>query len=163
LVFRRHIRPITNGIKLRLISPSYRFAQRHDSSKNQTVAEAIIMKLSLTSTLIICSALTAVSLPASANGRHHHHGHHRHWGAPAYYMAPPVVVRPYVPAPVYYAPPPPVYYRAPAVAVPGRGVLPIVAGGVVGGLVGNQLGYGDPGAIIAGSVAGSVIGHEIAH
>jgi outer membrane lipoprotein SlyB len=43
------------------------------------------------------------------------------------------------------------------------GALPIVAGGVLGGLVGEQVGYGNHGAIIAGSVAGAVLGHEIAH
>jgi len=43
------------------------------------------------------------------------------------------------------------------------GTLPIVAGGVLGGVVGEQVGAGNHGAIIAGSVAGAVLGHEISH
>jgi hypothetical protein len=107
------------------------------------------------------------------HGRHGGWGHNDHWEhrdyyrprvvvqsyAPAYYAPPPAPVY-YAPvAPAYYAPPPPprpAYYRNSA-----GNVLPIVAGGVLGGLVGNELGYGSPGAVIAGSVAGSVIGNEI--
>lgn len=105
--------------------------------------------------------------------RHHDHGHHDHWERHDYYRPPRVIVHSYAPA--YYAPPPaPVYYApvAPAYYAPppprpayyrnsAGNVLPIVAGGVLGGLVGNELGYGSPGAVIAGSVAGSVIGNEI--
>lgn len=41
--------------------------------------------------------------------------------------------------------------------------LPMVAGGILGGIVGNEAGYGNPAAIIGGSVLGSVLGHEVAH
>jgi outer membrane lipoprotein SlyB len=44
----------------------------------------------------------------------------------------------------------------------GSATLPIVAGGILGGIVGNEAGYGNPAAIIGGSVLGSVLGHEIA-
>jgi hypothetical protein len=74
--------------------------------------------------------------------------HHYHAPAPRYYRPPRVVYHDYYPS--YYG-------RGSGLA----GTLPIVAGGVLGGLVGEQVGYGNHGAIIAGSVAGAVLGHEI--
>lgn len=98
-------------------------------------------------------------------GHHHHHHHHHHHGH--YYGPPPVY---YVPArPVYVVPryrPAPVYgWRGeyPRPRSYGSGTLPLVAGGILGGVVGNEAGYGNPAAIIGGSVLGSVIGHEIGH
>ncbi|MGH8581817.1 MAG: hypothetical protein ACREWG_03330 [Gammaproteobacteria bacterium] len=40
-------------------------------------------------------------------------------------------------------------------------VLPVLFGGVIGGVLGNQLGYGDPLYTGVGAVAGSVLGHEL--
>lgn len=39
--------------------------------------------------------------------------------------------------------------------------LPIIAGGVIGGLVGSDLGHGDPGAATRGLVVGSVLGYAL--
>ncbi|MGX2040705.1 hypothetical protein ACWJKU_11325 [Methylocaldum sp. MU1018] len=103
---------------------------------------------------------------------HHHHGHHHHD-----HYAPRVIEHYYEPAPYYYRQPRVVhrhYYQAPRVIYRDEypvyrrhgglsGALPIVAGGVLGGMVGEQAGYGNHGAIIAGSVAGAVLGHEIGH
>ncbi|BBL75517.1 glycine zipper 2TM domain-containing protein [Methylomagnum ishizawai] len=104
---------------------------------------------------------------------HHHHHHHHGWGRayypppPAYYPPPPVVVE------RYYAPPPPrvIYREVPVYRQPmayprhhGRvsETVPMVAGGILGGAIGNQMGRGDPVATIGGAVLGTVIGHEAA-
>lgn len=42
----------------------------------------------------------------------------------------------------------------------GHSVLPLLFGGVIGGVLGNQLGYGDPLYTGVGAVAGSALGHE---
>ena len=91
---------------------------------------------------------------------HHHHHHHRHWG---YYPPRPV----YYPAPVApaYYPPPAMYREIPVYRPPHGGlseIIPMAAGGIIGGVVGDQAGYGNPAAVITGSVLGSVLGHEIA-
>ncbi len=39
---------------------------------------------------------------------------------------------------------------------------PIILGSVIGGVVGHEIGYGDPGHTAAGAVIGTVIGYEIA-
>ncbi len=41
--------------------------------------------------------------------------------------------------------------------------LPIIAGGVIGGLVGSDLGHGDPGAATRGLIVGSVLGYALSH
>jgi hypothetical protein len=46
------------------------------------------------------------------------------------------------------------YYRSSA--------APIILGSVLGGVVGHEIGYGDPGHTAAGAVIGTVIGYEIA-
>ncbi|CAL1239663.1 glycine zipper 2TM domain-containing protein [Candidatus Methylocalor cossyra] len=87
---------------------------------------------------------------------HHHHPHHHGWWGPRY-----------VPVPAYYPPAPPVVYREIPRYRPYRSrmgeTLPLVAGGVLGGVIANEIGYGNPAAVIGGSVLGSVLGHEIAH
>jgi hypothetical protein len=48
---------------------------------------------------------------------------------------------------------------------PGRrtsSAAPIILGSVIGGVVGHEIGYGDPGHTAAGAVIGTVIGYEIA-
>lgn len=39
---------------------------------------------------------------------------------------------------------------------------PILLGSMIGGVVGHEIGYGDPGHTAAGAVIGTVIGYEIA-
>ena len=39
---------------------------------------------------------------------------------------------------------------------------PIILGGVVGGVVGHHIGYGDPGHTAVGAVIGTIIGYDIA-
>jgi hypothetical protein len=39
---------------------------------------------------------------------------------------------------------------------------PVILGSVIGGVVGHEIGYGDPGHTAAGAVIGTVIGYEIA-
>ncbi len=39
---------------------------------------------------------------------------------------------------------------------------PIILGSVIGGVVGHEIGYGDPGHTAVGAVIGTVIGYEIA-
>ncbi|BAV34880.1 hypothetical protein SCL_2603 [Sulfuricaulis limicola] len=48
----------------------------------------------------------------------------------------------------------PGYYRSSS--------APIILGSVIGGVVGHEIGYGDPGHTAAGAVIGTVIGYEIA-
>ncbi len=94
---------------------------------------------------------------------HHHHGHHHN----GYFNQPPMGY--YPPPPVtYYQPPPVTYYPAPAVtyypAQPRyRGGSPQgLAGGVVGSVLGYEMGNGDPIATGLGAVAGSFIGNGMA-
>ena len=39
--------------------------------------------------------------------------------------------------------------------------LPIIGGGVIGGVLGNELGQGDPGATATGLFIGSLVGYEL--
>jgi hypothetical protein len=128
------------------------------------------MKRSIAATVLATLAGLAAVSPARADGWEHHHGHghgHHHHGPhwahehyypkPAYYGPPPVVH--------HYHPPQVVYREAPAYQPPHRGIseiVPLAAGGIIGGVVGDQAGQGNPAAIIGGSVLGSVLGHEIA-
>jgi hypothetical protein len=130
------------------------------------------MKKSL---LFISLAVCAMVLPNSAfadRWGHRHHGHGRGWGHHHhhhhghYYPAP--VVHHYYPQPVvsYVAPPPAVVYHAPAPVVPyysggGRPSTNGLAGGVIGGVMGYQLGGGDPLAAGIGAAAGSFLGNGI--
>ena len=41
--------------------------------------------------------------------------------------------------------------------------LPIIAGGIVGGVIGSELGHGDPVTTSMGTIIGSVAGHSIGH
>ncbi len=100
------------------------------------------------------------------HGHHHGHGHHHAWhhGPPHgfrghHFHAP----RPhyYGPAPLAYRQPAHRWYRDDRPLGGGSATLAIAAGGVLGGIVGNEAGYGNPAAIIGGSVLGSVLGHEI--
>ena len=78
--------------------------------------------------------------------RHFRHGHrhNRHH----YYR--------HAPAPRHYAPRHhhPGHYRSSS--------APIILGSVIGGVVGHEIGYGDPGHTAVGAVVGTVIGYEIA-
>ena len=79
-------------------------------------------------------------------GRHHgwhkprHHGHH------------------YRPAPSRHH----YYHHEPYPRHRGHASAPIILGSVIGGVVGHEIGYGDPGHTAAGAVIGTVIGYEIA-
>ncbi len=78
-------------------------------------------------------------------GRHHgwhkprHHGHH------------------YRPAPSRHH----YYHHEPYPRHHGHSSAPIILGSVIGGVVGHEIGYGDPGHTAAGAVIGTVIGYEI--
>lgn len=52
------------------------------------------------------------------------------------------------------------YYQEPARRT--SSAAPILLGSVIGGVVGHEIGYGDPGHTAAGAVIGTVIGYEIA-
>lgn len=77
--------------------------------------------------------------------RHHgHHGHHGHRG---------------------YSHPAPRHYRGHHSYYPARGAaspVPIIAGSVIGGVVGHEIGRGDPRDTAVGAVVGTVIGYQIA-
>ncbi|CAG7857275.1 hypothetical protein MCAMS1_02043 [biofilm metagenome] len=91
----------------------------------------------------ITIALSFVNV-VQASGRHHHgHGHHHHRYHEADY---------YQPAP-YYAPPPPVHYD--------RRSHQGLAGGVVGSVLGYEIGNGHPLATGLGAAAGSLLGNEV--
>lgn len=98
--------------------------------------------------------------------RHYSHpGRHQEWQQPRHFRH----RRPHhgnyyhhyrAPAPHYYGPRhhrPSHYhghYRSSS--------APIILGSVIGGVVGHEIGYGDPGHTAAGAVIGTVIGYEIA-
>lgn len=90
--------------------------------------------------------------------RHYYHpGRYHGWHQPGYFN----YHRPH-----YYS-----HYRGPAPHHygghhrPGHyrsSSAPIILGSVIGGVVGHEIGYGDPGHTAAGAVIGTVIGYEIA-
>jgi hypothetical protein len=90
--------------------------------------------------------------------RHYYHpGQHRGWHKPRHFNH----HRPH-----YYN-----HYRGPAPHHYGRhhrpghyrsSSAPIILGSVIGGVVGHEIGYGDPGHTAVGAVIGTVIGYEIA-
>ena len=71
---------------------------------------------------------------------HHRPGYHHHYRGPAPHH--------------YGGHHHPRYYRSSS--------APIILGSVIGGVVGHEIGYGDPGHTAAGAVIGTVIGYEIA-
>jgi len=110
--------------------------------------------------LLILLQIIAVGLAyagtADASGGHgKHKGHYKHGHRDE-------VVHYYVPAPpparYYSAPAPQPYYPAPA---PDRRSTSGLAGSVVGGALGYQVGNGNPIAAGVGAAAGSLIGNEI--
>lgn len=94
---------------------------------------------------------------------HHHHHRHDHYYGHRYRPVERVYYREQV---VRYAPPPPpVYYQRPYAAYPvqrydNRSVEGRV-GAAFGGVVGYELGRGDPLTTGIGAAVGSFIGHEI--
>ena len=60
-----------------------------------------------------------------------------------------------------YSEPAPRGYRESYPEPRGDSPVPILAGGVIGGVVGHELGRGDPGDTAVGAVIGSIIGYEI--
>lgn len=84
---------------------------------------------------------------------HHHHGHHYypHYRERIVYMPERVVE--YVPVPRYYAPPPVTYYQYDQRSAQG------LAGGMIGSMMGYQLGRGDPLASGIGAATGAWLGN----
>ena len=85
--------------------------------------------------------------------RHYYHpGRHYGWYKPQYHHH-------------HYRPEPRHYYRHDHGYYPAHRTsssAPIILGSVIGGVVGHEIGYGDPGHTAAGAVIGTVIGYEIA-
>jgi hypothetical protein len=82
--------------------------------------------------------------------RHYYHpGQHRGWHKPRHYQ------HHYRPAPRHHH-----HHYYPARRA--SSAAPIILGSVIGGVVGHEIGYGDPGHTAAGAVIGTVIGYEIA-
>ncbi len=99
-------------------------------------------KLILLGQITVLVALIANVSYASGGGRGHGHGHHRHHG------------NDYNQQGNYYGPPPPPVYRD------GRSHQGL-AGGVVGSVLGYELGNGHPLAAGIGAAAGSFLGNEV--
>lgn len=90
--------------------------------------------------------MSAVDVAYASGGHHrgHGYGHYKHhYRGPEYYP----------PAPYYAPPPPPVRYD-------GRSHQGL-AGGVVGSVLGYEIGNGHPLATGIGAAAGSLIGNQI--
>lgn len=88
---------------------------------------------------------------------HHYRGHRRHYRPVRHFrLARHTYHRPvYVqPVPVYERPRD--CYRT-TVVRRGRSSAPIVAGGVIGGMIGNDIGHGRRGPTIAGTVIGALV------
>ncbi len=90
------------------------------------------------------------------HGYRHDRGEHRGWyrhergGRDGYYRG----------DDDYYQPAPRAYresYPGPR----GDSPVPIIAGSVIGGVVGHELGRGDPGDTAVGAVVGTIIGYQI--
>jgi hypothetical protein len=110
-------------------------------------------------------ALSTYSGLSMADGEHHRHGHghhHREYGyypqpAPGYYAQPaPNYYQ--QPAPVYYQEPRPQYYQQPQYQPDPRSHQGL-AGGVIGSVLGYEIGSGDPIAAGLGAAAGSFLGN----
>lgn len=113
--------------------------------------------------LLLALQILAVALvyagTADASGGHGkkkgHHKKHGHRDEVVHYYVPAAPA----PAPRYYsAPAPQPYYAPPA---PDRRSTSGLAGSVVGGALGYQVGNGNPIAAGVGAAAGSLIGNEI--
>jgi hypothetical protein len=82
--------------------------------------------------------------------RHYYHpGQHRGWHKPRHYQH-------------HYRPAPRHHHQHYYPARRASSAAPIILGSVIGGVVGHEIGYGDPGHTAAGAVIGTVIGYEIA-
>ncbi len=131
---------------------------------------------------LIQIAIVAIvfSTSSHADGWGHHENHHRHYHEVVkYYPRPYREVVKYYPRPqpyrqvITYYPKPrvypaPVYYPAPVIyprphyqSYQDPRSTQGLAGGVVGGVLGYQMGHGDPWATGLGAVAGSYIGNEM--
>jgi len=99
----------------------------------------------------LCFAGTADA--SGGHGKHKGHYKHGHRDEVVHYYVP---VQPPAPAPRYYSAPAPQPYHA-----PDRRSTSGLAGSVVGGAVGYQVGNGNPLAAGVGAAAGSLIGNEI--
>ena len=93
--------------------------------------------------LVLTAACVSTGYASGGHGKGHwkHHKHH-HYG------------HEYYPEGRYYGPPPPPAYQD-------RRTHQGLAGGVVGGVLGYELGNGHPLATGVGAAAGSFIGNEI--
>jgi hypothetical protein len=101
-------------------------------------------KLILLGQIAVLAMLFAdVSYASGGHGKRHHRGHH--YGHHNKHYAPPGQ---------FYGPPPPPVYRD------GRSHQGL-AGGVVGSVLGYELGNGHPLATGIGAAAGSLIGNEV--
>jgi len=125
--------------------------------------------------LLIAPASYADRDDWGGHGHGHHHGHHGHHGG--YYPQPQVVYAPpaqviYAPAPqVYYAPQPQVQYyqQQPQYYAPPPRYSSYadprshqgLAGGVIGSVLGYEIGNGDPIAAGLGAAAGSFLGNGV--
>jgi hypothetical protein len=83
--------------------------------------------------------------------RHYYHpGRHYGWYKPRHYRG------------HYYHPAPRHHHHHYHPGYRTSSAAPIILGSVIGGVVGHEIGYGDPGHTAVGAVVGTVIGYEIA-
>lgn len=133
------------------------------------MSEHHMKKIILASQLIAAALLFSPLLYAHDHDDWEHHGHgwrhhhHDYYPRPIvrYYYPRPVVN--YYPQPVvrYYPQPPVRYYPQPSRYSYGQRSHQGLAGGVIGGVFGYELGNGDPIAAGLGAAAGSFLGNEI--
>lgn len=91
--------------------------------------------------------------PRHGHSLHHaRHGHAHHWGTHTAHHR------------HHYHRPPVVYYGRPVVIEQHRHsrLVPIVAGGMLGGVLARELSHGDEAAIVAGTLFGAVLANEAA-
>jgi hypothetical protein len=108
-----------------------------------SIAKDKMKKLMLAGQIIALTVIFADASYASGGGRGHHQGHHRHHHDERYDQGG-----------QYYGPPPAPIYQD------GRSHQGL-AGGVVGSVLGYELGNGHPLATGIGAAAGSLIGNEV--
>lgn len=123
----------------------------------------IAFLLQMTLALSAYSGLSVADREYHGHGHGHRHGHHhREHGyypqpAPGYYAQPaPIYYQ--QPAPVYYQEPRPQYYQQPQYQPDPRSHQGL-AGGVIGSVLGYEIGSGDPIAAGLGAAAGSFLGN----
>jgi opacity protein-like surface antigen len=107
-----------------------------------TAQGKLTMKKFILIASIITIAMSFANVAQASGGHHRGHGHHHRYHEAEYYQ----------PAP-YYAPPPPVHYD--------RRSHQGLAGGVVGSVLGYEIGNGHPLATGLGAAAGSFLGNEV--